>query len=411
MQQSSKSLSINLRKNHWKSVTSQRKTTAYSKTPSTTTTNVLLSTMTTPSVPRTMRAIQVVEFNKPYQINTIPVPSDLGPHDLLVKVAVASNCHTDSMVLEGVFHSALPQTASHEGAGTVVSVGSAVQDFAAGDRVMCGLPLHPCGYCKDCLGPERQRQYCGNIDGHVGVTAQGCFAEYVKVDARSSTRLPREVSFMSAAPLACAGRTVWRSVLETELKAGEWICFVGSGGGLGHLGVQFAKALGLKIVGVDARDEGLALTKEYGADVVVDARKGKGEAVKAVQAVTGGMGADATVNLSDASSAAGLACAVTKMHGLMVQIAQPDTVEIPFPELIFRDIRVRGSLICSPEESKSMLKCIAEHGVTVKTNPFHGLDKIEDLVSMVHGGKIQGKAIIIVDDEQIKREKELGAKF
>jgi propanol-preferring alcohol dehydrogenase len=367
--------------------------------------------MATPSIPSTMRAIQVTEFHKPYQINTIPVPSDLGPHDLLVKVAVASNCHTDSMVLEGVFNSALPQTASHEGAGTVVSIGSDIQDFATGDRVMCGLPLHPCGYCKDCLGPEKQKQYCGNIDGHVGVTAQGCFAEFVKVDSRSSTKLPKEVSFMSAAPLACAGRTVWRSVLETELKAGEWICFVGSGGGLGHLGVQFAKALGLKIIGIDARDEGLALTKEYGADVVVDARKGKGEAVKAVQAVTGGFGADATVNLSDAQSAAGLACAVTKMHGLMVQIAQPDTVEIPFPELIFRDIRIRGSLICSPEESKSMLKCIAEHGITVKTNPFYGLDKIEDLVSMVHGGKIQGKAVIVIDDEQIKREKELGAKF
>ena len=152
------------------------------------------------SIPSTMRAIQVTEFNKPYQINTIPVPSDLGPHDLLIKVAVASNCHTDSMVLEGVFNSALPQTASHEGAGTVVSVGSDVQEFAPGDRVMCGLPLHPCGYCKDCLGPEKQKQYCGNIDGHVGVTAQGCFAEFVKVDARSSTKLPKEVSFMSAAP-------------------------------------------------------------------------------------------------------------------------------------------------------------------------------------------------------------------
>jgi propanol-preferring alcohol dehydrogenase len=315
------------------------------------------------------------------------------------------------MVLGGVFNSALPQTASHEGAGTVVSTSSAVLDFSIGDRVMCGLPLHPCGTCGNCTGPEKQKQYCGNIDEHVGVTAQGCFAEFVKVDARSSTKLPREVSFMSAAPLACAGRTVWRSVLETELKADEWICFVGSGGGLGHLGVQFAKALGLKIVGIDARDGGLALRKEYGADVVVDAREGMSEAVKAVQAVTGGMGADATVNLSDASSAAGLACAVTKMHGLMVQIAQPDTVEIPFPELIFRDIRVRGSLICSPEESKSMLKCIAEHGVTVKTSIHYGLDKIEDLVSMVHGGKIQDKAIIIVDDEQIKREKKLGAKF
>ncbi|RMX77754.1 hypothetical protein D0869_09630, partial [Hortaea werneckii] len=197
----------------------------------------------------------------------------------------------------------------------------------------------------------------------------------------------------------------------TGLKAGEWIAIVGSGGGLGHLGCQFAKALGLQVIGVDAREEGLALTKENGADVVVDARKGKAEAVKEVHAVTNGHGADATVNLSDAETAAALACAVTKMHGLMVQVAQPNEVKIPFPELIFRDIRVRGSLVSSAEESKSMLKCIAEHGVSVKTNPFQGLDKIHELVEMVHGGKIQGKALIVIDQEQIDNEKKIGAKF
>lgn len=363
-----------------------------------------------PSIPKEMKAIQVVEYNKPYKLNTVPVPSDLAPTDLLVKVAVASNCHTDGMVQAGTFSTALPCTASHEGAGTVVAVGSEVSGFAPGDRVMCGLPLHPCGACPDCLGPENQRQYCTNVE-MVGVHTNGCFAEYVKCDSQSTAKLPDEVSFMSAAPLACAGRTVWRSVLQTELKAGEWIALVGSGGGLGHLGVQFAKALGFKVVGIDARDEGLALTKEYGADVVADVRKGKEEVVKAVQAVTGGQGADATVCLSDHETAAGLACAVTKMHGRMVQIAQPDNVTIPFPEIIFRDIRIVGSLICSPEESKGMLDAIAKHGVTVKTNPFYGLDKIEDLVEMVHGGKIQGKAIIVVDNEQIEHEKKIGAKY
>jgi D-arabinose 1-dehydrogenase-like Zn-dependent alcohol dehydrogenase len=177
------------------------------------------------------------------------------------------------------------------------------------------------------------------------------------------------------------------------------------------LGIQFAKARGLKVVGIDAREEGLELSRKYGADLVVDARKGKGEVVKAVQEVTGGKGADATVCLSDADSAAGLACAVTKMHGTMVQVAQPDEVSIPFAEFIFRDIRVRGSLLCSAGESKEMLEKIAESGVTVKTNVFHGLEKIEELVEMVHGGKISGKAVIIVDQEQLDREKELGAKF
>jgi propanol-preferring alcohol dehydrogenase len=167
----------------------------------------------------------------------------------------------------------------------------------------------------------------------------------------------------------------------------------------------------LYVIGIDARDEGLALSKENGADVIADARKGKEAVAKEVQAVTNGMGADSTICISDHPDAAAIACAVTKMHGIMVQIAQPDDFVIPFQELVFRDIRIHGSVLCSPDESKSMLDCIAEHGIKAKTNPFRGLDRIEELVAMVHGGKIQGKAVIIVDPEQIEKEKEIGAKF
>lgn len=354
-----------------------------------------------------------MQYNKPYEIRNVPVPSEIKGPDMLVKVAVASNCHTDSMVLSGVFdpQSKPPLTASHEGAGTVVAVGDEVKNFKVGDRVMCGLPYHPCGACQDCLGPENYRQYCPNVKGHCGVMRDGFFAEYAIVDSRSSTPLPDAVTFESAAPLACAGRTIWRGVLQANLKAGEWLCLVGSGGGLGHLGIQFAKALGLKVIGIDARDDGLTLTKETGADVTLDARQGKDQIVQQVQKVTSGAGADATITISDARDAAGIACAVTKMHGTMVQIAQPDEVVIPFAELIFRDIRVHGSLLCSPEESKRMLDVIAEHGIKVKTNPFQGLDKIKQLTELVHGGKIQGKAIVIVDQAQIEKEKELGAKY
>jgi propanol-preferring alcohol dehydrogenase len=122
-------------------------------------------------VPERMKAIQVVEFNAPYQINEVDVPKDLQPTDLLVKIAVASNCHTDSMVQAGIFGTNLPCTASHEGAGTIVAVGDAAKErgFAIGQRVMCGLPLHPCGVCVDCLGPEAYKQYCTTLEGHIGV--------------------------------------------------------------------------------------------------------------------------------------------------------------------------------------------------------------------------------------------------
>lgn len=226
------------------------------------------------------------------------------------------------MVRAGIMGTKLPCTASHEGTGTVVAIGSAITDFKKGDRVMSGLPRNRCGHCPDCLGDENYRQYCTSILGHIGVTIDGAFAEYHVVDGRESCIIPDQVSFETAAPLACAGCTIFRGILQTELKRGETVALVGAGGGLGHLGCQFAKALGFVVVGIDARDEGITLAKESGADVVVDARQGKEKVITEVQKITNGMGVDATVNISDSPGAAGLACAITKMHGSMIQIAQ-----------------------------------------------------------------------------------------
>ena len=111
------------------------------------------------------------------------------------------------MVSAGAFPCPLPQTASHEGAGTVVAVGSAIKDFKPGDRVMCGLPVGRCGECVSCNGPENYKQYCPNLKGHLGVTTgeNGCFAEYVECDGREASLVPGKVSLQTAAPLACAG--------------------------------------------------------------------------------------------------------------------------------------------------------------------------------------------------------------
>jgi propanol-preferring alcohol dehydrogenase len=145
------------------------------------------------------------------------------------------------------------------------------------------------------------------------------------------------------------------------LKVGEAVAIVGAGGGLGHLGIQFAKALGLIVIAIDARDEGLQLAKECGADVIVDARNGKEKVVEEVKKVTGGEGAEATLNVSDHETAAATSAAVTKMHGVLIQIAQPDNVVVPFQELVFRDIRIHGSLT-----GKSCLSCSESELINIR---------------------------------------------
>ncbi|KZF26883.1 GroES-like protein [Xylona heveae TC161] len=355
-------------------------------------------------IPKDMRAARLVEFNKPYELQMIPTPRELGKHDLLVKVAVASLCHTDSMVQAGYALSQVPLVASHEGTGTVVALGSEVKDFTVGDRVLCSLVYGACGECADCSAPEGYRQYCSQ-KAFLGVTQDGFFAEYARIDARESCRLPDRLSFISAAPLACAGITVWRGVVQARLREGQWLAIMGAGGGLGHLGIQFAKARGLSVVAIDARDKGLELCRSAGADLVVDARSGLDKVVQEVhEATKGAGGVDATVNVTDAPNAAAMSCAVTRMHGRVIQIAQPDQVSVPFLEIIIRDIHIEGSLLASQGQAQDMLQTVVDHRISVHTNPFVGLEKVPKLLELAHSGEMKGKAVVVVDEESVEKE-------
>jgi alcohol dehydrogenase, propanol-preferring len=243
---------------------------------------------------------------------------------MLLKTVVASLCHTDSMVTAGKFPTKLPCTGSHEGTGVVVAVGEKVQNFKTGDRVMSGIPVGPCGKCDSCKGPNDWHQYCQNCEGMIGVVMDGAFSEYHVVDSRTACHIPDKVSFADAAPLACAGVTIYRAIVVAEVPKGGWLGLVGAGGGLGHLGIQFALAKGLNVVAVDARDEGVALCKKAGAKHVFDARDGTEKVVEQVQKLTDGLGVHAAINVSEHESSADMACAITRMHGTMVQTAQPD---------------------------------------------------------------------------------------
>ena len=278
----------------------------------------------TQTMPESMQACQIIEFNKPHQFKTIGTPSakELKPYDLLLKVAVSALCHSDLEYLKGVFPIKLPVTASHEGTGTVIGMGSSVTRFKVGDRVVAGQTFGRCGDCEICNGAENYRHYCPNREPMMSVEGRnGAFQEYLVVDAREASPIPDKMSFVTAAPLACAGMTSWRAINQTHLKLGQWIGIVGSGGGLGHLAIQFAKkAKGLRVVAVDARDDGLNLSREVGADLVVDARKGKETVVEEVMKATG-KGVDATIELSGHPTAAETGAAITRQHGRLVQVA------------------------------------------------------------------------------------------
>lgn len=280
-----------------------------------------------------------------------------------------------------------------------------MSNFKKGDRVMAGIMLNECNNCDSCRRGNDFQQYCPNISGLLGVTVDGAFAEYHVTDARTSCKIPDKVSYADAAPLACAGITIYRAILTSGAKKGSWVALIGAGGGLGHLGIQFAKAKGINLIAVDARDAGLELCKSAGAEHVMDAREGQDKIVQKIKDLTNGLGADCAINVSEHETAAPLACAVTKMHGLVVQVAQPPTVSVPFHELIFRDITIKGSLTSGQEIAQEMLNECGRAGINVETQKFYGLEKVPDMVELAHSGKLKGKAVCVVSQELLDSEK------
>ncbi|KAI1625585.1 alcohol dehydrogenase [Exophiala viscosa] len=352
-------------------------------------------------IPSEMLAVQVVRYNKPLAIHKIPTPSvsKLGPYDLLLRTAVASLCHTDLMVHAGIFPGPLPLTMSHEGTGVVVAKGDAVKDYQLGDRVLSGLPFHQCGKCEHCNPSDGQdwAQYCQAAEGATGIKSDGAFAEYHVVDARASCKIPDNVSFVTAAPLACAGVTVYRAILVSGVKEGGWMALVGAGGGLGHFGIQFAKAKGINVIAIEAREEGLEVAKKAGAEHLLDAREGKDKIVEKVQALTGGKGVEATVNVSDHSSTAALSAAITRMHGTVVQAAQPQEVSVPFMDIVLRDITIKGTMLGGRGVTQEMLEVASKHGVTAETQVFYGLEEVPKMIELSESGRLKGKAVCVVD--------------
>ena len=218
---------------------------------------------------QTMKAAVVHEFKQPLAIEEVPVPEP-GPGQILVRIAASGVCHTDLHAADGDWpvKPSPPFIPGHEGVGTVAALGAGVTAVREGDRV--GVPwLHTaCGHCKHCL--SGWETLC---DGqrNTGYSVNGGFAEYVLADPNYVGHLPDGLGFEMAAPILCAGVTVYKGLKETDTKPGDTVVISGIGG-LGHVAVQYAKAMGRKVIAVDISDEKLALARAMGADAGINAQ-------------------------------------------------------------------------------------------------------------------------------------------
>ncbi|KAK5064727.1 hypothetical protein LTR84_000561 [Exophiala bonariae] len=314
-----------------------------------------------PEIPKTMKAVQLVGWKKPYELHEIDVPQ-VGDTDLLVKSAAAGFCHTDYQVWEGVYESPTPIVPSHEPVGTIVAVGSKVQDkWKVGQRVGALLFRHQCHHCLKCKTTNDIR-FCENID-FAGLKADGGMAEYFIADGHNAVLLPDEVDFENAAPLMCAGATTWAGIEASRVKPGDPIGIVGIGG-LGSLAVQFAKALGHPVVAVDNRPEGRALAQEtpLKADLVVDFNDK--DATEKIKNWAGDGGLPAIVITTDNNDATDWMLSTLRPHGVAVPLGLPvPNVQFDSFALVFQELLIVGSVVSTKEQAAAMLETVAKHGI------------------------------------------------
>lgn len=208
-----------------------------------------------------MKAVQLITPGQPLEIRDVEIPQ-LQSNDVLIAVKAAGVCHSDAHYRAGgLSESKLPLTLGHEISGIIEKVGSEVENFRVGDRA-CVHYLISCGKCKYCL--MEKEQFCTSVK-MIGNSADGGYAEYIRVPARSVFVLPEDIPFEQGAIMMCSGSTSFHALNKARLKKGETVAVFGIGG-LGMAAIQLAKSLGAsEVYAVDINDEKLIKAEKFGA--------------------------------------------------------------------------------------------------------------------------------------------------
>ena len=335
-----------------------------------------------------MQAAVVEAFGKPLVLREWNVPSP-GPGQILVKTEACGVCHTDLHAARGDWpvKPTPPFIPGHEGIGRVAAVGSGVKSVKEGDRVGVPWLYSACGHCEHCL--SAWETVCGSAQ-FGGYTVNGGFADYVLADPSYVARIPDGLSAIDAAPIICAGVTTYKGIKVCDTKPGDWIVVSGAGG-LGHLAIQYAKAMGLHVCAVDIDDSKLAHAKLMGADAVVNAKSE--DAVEAVKKATDG-GAHGVLITAPSLAAFKQGVAMTRKRGTCVLTGLPPG-EFPFPlfDVVLNCITVRSSLVGTRQDMAEALAFAAEGKVEADIE-LQPLSAINSVLDRLERGQVAARVVL-----------------
>jgi propanol-preferring alcohol dehydrogenase len=335
----------------------------------------------------TYKAIQVT---KPGEFAAVTKPLlDHGQGQVRIGVEACGVCHSDSGTVEGLFPIEWPRVPGHEVVGRIDALGEGVQGWMLGQRVGVGFLGGSCGYCEFCRNGDLVN--CKNQE-FTGIHHDGGYAEMMIAKASGLMSIPDGMSSAAAAPLLCAGITTFNALRNSPAKAGDLVAVLGLGG-LGHLGVQYARHMGFEVAALGLGKESVDLAKKLGAHHYIDSAAG--DPAAALQALGG-----AKVILITAPGGNTVAKTFKGLRpgGVSIDVGVgPEPIDITSIDLIFGERKVAGSLTGNPATGDATLRFSALSGVSamIETVP---LDEAAAAYAKMMAGQARFRMVLVMKD-------------
>lgn len=326
-----------------------------------------------------MKAAVVPAVDAKWEVKEVPTPQPEA-NQVLIKIHASGLCYTDVHITHGEIPTQFPRTLGHEPVGEIVAIGPGVRTRSVGDRVGVPWVQASCGRCEWCQ--RGKPMFCAQQIG-TGIQTQGSHAEYMTAYADSTELLPDGLAYEQAAPIFCAGYTVWSGLRWADPKPHERIAVVGIGG-LGHLALQYSKAAGFETIAISHSPDKDKLARQLGAYEVV--RDGQGLANIG--------GADVVLGTSNSGDAMANTIQGLRPDGRLVVMGfEGKPLPISPVDLIMRRIRVLGSQQNGREYLYEALDYVAKGKVKVMAETYK-LDEIDRAYQRVANGQVRFRAVI-----------------
>src|ERR1700722_75287 len=336
-------------------------------------------------MPRNSATYRAVHAVSPGKLELTEKPlKEPQPGYVRVRVEACGICHTDAVTVEGMMPIQWPRVPGHELVGLIDMIGAGVEGWHVGQRVGVGFLGGSCGHCTPCRGGDLVN--CRNQE-FTGVQHDGGYAEVMIAKASGLMSIPDDLTSVGAAPLLCAGLTTFSALRNSSAKAGDLVAVQGIGG-LGHLGVQYARHMGFEVAAIGRGADKAELAKKLGAHHYIDSTAGDPGA--ALQALGG-----ATLILATASGGKAVSDMVKGLRprGHVVALgAVPEPVELSTNELIFGSRSVDGAITGDPATGDATLRFSSLTGVAamIETMP---LEKAVEAYARMMSGKVRFRMV------------------